>query len=362
MLVNRLFFGAKGSSHLYDDAVKWAYMLTEKAKHKAKVLVFWEKHGIQAAMDAFSVKRSTLFLWKKQFIEAGSVWEALNEKSRAPRTKRKRLWPFEIQQEIKRIRDREVHPNLGPEKIYSLLKPFCEQRNLVCPKPRTIANLIKDMGGLRVFPQKISHFGKIKPIKRQKVLRKPKDFKPKYPGHLVALDTVERIVQGCRRYVITFEDIYTRFSFAWATKSHASKAAEEFFNLCLKVFPYSFNFLYVLTDNGSEFKKHFAERLKELHLIHFHTYPRTPQMNAHLERFNRSIQEEFIDFKQYLLLNPDEFNQKLVDYLIFYNTERVHCAFQNKLSPIQFIIQWQKSQTIFKQLEKSNFGLHYTIC
>lgn len=116
-------------------------------------------------------------------------------------------------------------------------------------------------------------------------------------------------------------DIYTRFSFAWATKSYASKATEKFFKLCLKVFSYSFNFLWVLTDNSSEFKKHFAERLKELHLIHYHTYPRGPKMNTHLERFNRTIQEEFIDYFAYLLTNPDTFNRKLIDYLVFYNTE-----------------------------------------
>ena len=159
-----------------------------------------------------------------------------------------------------------------------------------------------------------------------------------YPGHLVALDTIEKIVNGCRRYIITFEDVYSRFSFAWATKSHASQAAKEFFELCLKVFPCSFNSLYVLTDNGSEFKKHFTEMLKELHFVHYHAYPRTPKMNAHIERFNRTIQDEFIDFHTYLLINPEEFNQKLIDCLIFYNTERVHYAFQNKLSPIQFMV------------------------
>jgi len=361
MQVKRLFYGVRGSLKLYNDAVKWAYMLTEKAKHKAKVLVFWEKHGLEATLDAYPVKRSTLFLWKKQFREGGMVIEALNERSRAPRVKRKRLWSFQIQQEIRRLRDRDVHPNLGPKKIYPILKSFCKYHALQCPEPRTIANLIKDMGGLRVFPQKISHFGKIKPIKRQKVLRKPKDLRPDHPGHLVALDTVERIVQGRRRYIITFEDIYSRFSFAWATTSHASKAAEEFFELCLKVFPYSFSLLYVLTDNGSEFKKHFTEKIKELHLVHYHTYPRTPKMNAHIERFNRSIQDEFVDYHDYLLVNPDEFNQELVDYLIFYNIERVHEAFQNKLSPIQFIIQWQRlNQAIFKMPEKSNLGLHCT--
>jgi transposase InsO family protein len=155
---------------------------------------------------------------------------------------------------------------------------------------------------------------------------------------------------------------------AWATKSHASKAAEEFFELCLKAFPYSFNFLWVLTDNGSEFKKHFAERLRELHLIHYHTYPKCPQMNTHIERFNRTIQEEFIDYFSYLLVNPDEFNRRLVDYLIFYNTERVHCAFKNKLSPAQFMVQWQKQKLLqnqqnnllFKMPVESKIGWHYT--
>lgn len=321
-------------------------------------MIFWEKRGLEATLDAFPRKRSTLYSWKQQWEKGGKKIEALNEKSRSPQTKRKRLRPHEIIQEIKRLR--QEHPNLGPEKIHPLLCQFCFQRNLKCPKSRTIANLIKDSGGLRIFPQKVSHFGKIKKANRQKVLRKPKDFKTLYPGHLVALDTVERFVQGCRRYVITFEDIYTRFSFAWATKSHASLAAKEFFGLCRKVFPYPFEFQYVLTDNGSEFKKHFDEELRRLHLTHYHTYPKTPKMNAHLERFNRTIQDEFVDHNSFLLLNPDEFNRKLIDYLIFYNTERVHHAFQNKLSPIQFMMTIQPKSLFVKLPRESRIGLHYT--
>ncbi|MDI6883409.1 MAG: hypothetical protein QMC93_03030 [Patescibacteria group bacterium] len=100
--------------------------------------------------------------------------------------------------EIKRIR--EEHPNLGPEKIYPLLLEFCQVHNFKCPLPRTVARIIADAPDKRrLFPKKISHFGKIKKANRQKVLRKPKDLKPEYPGRLVALDTIERIVQGCRR-------------------------------------------------------------------------------------------------------------------------------------------------------------------
>lgn len=360
------FTGVKGFLTVYENGLRYR-MLTEKAKYKAKVLVFWEKHGLEAAMDAFPVKRATFFLWKKKFQEGGM--EALNEKKRAPKTTRKREWSLEIRQKIREMRESPLHPNLGPEKIHPLLKTFCKEKNLKCPGIRTIARIIEDdPEKMRIFPQKISHFGKVKKVDRTKVLRKPKDFKPEYPGHLVALDTIEKFIDGTRRYVITFEDIYGRFAFAWATKSHASKAAEEFFDICLKVFPFSFNFLYVLTDNGSEFKKHFSERLKELHLTHFHTYPKTPKMNAHVERFNRTIQEDWIDWHLSELKDPDVFNRHLMDYLIFYNTERVHYAFQNKLSPVQFMVKWQEEQLAAAGVAvsnlnlpvESNYGWHYS--
>jgi len=258
------YTGVKGFVTAYEDGLIWR-MLTQKAKDKAKTPVFWEKHGLQATQDAFSVKRSTLFEWKRQLKAGQGKLISLNEKKRTPKTTRKREWPFEIRQKIKQIRHDPLHPNLGPEKIYPLLLTFCQARNLTCPKPSTLTRSIADdPEKMRIFPQKVSRFGKIKQASRQKVLRKPKDPKPQYPGRFIALDTIEKFIDGTRRYVITFEDIYTRFSFAWATKRHASKAAEEFFELCVKVFPYSFNFLWVLTDNGSECKKHFSEKLREL--------------------------------------------------------------------------------------------------
>jgi len=55
------YTGIKGFLAVYNDALRYQYMLTEKAKLKAKVLIFWEKHGLEAALDAFPHKRSTLY-------------------------------------------------------------------------------------------------------------------------------------------------------------------------------------------------------------------------------------------------------------------------------------------------------------
>ena len=36
-------------------------------------------------------------------------------------------------------------------------------------------------------------------------------------------------------------------------------------------------------------------------MTHWHTYPKTPKMNAHCERFNRTLQDEFASYHENLL-------------------------------------------------------------
>lgn len=121
------FRGTRGFLKLADYALRWAYMITEKAKQKARVLAFWDKHGLQATMEAFDVKRRTLFEWKRQFKQGGQKAEALNEKSKAPKITRKRSWSPEVLSEIKRLR--QEHPNLGKDKIYPELLNFVRKEN-----------------------------------------------------------------------------------------------------------------------------------------------------------------------------------------------------------------------------------------
>lgn len=333
-----IFRGTKGFAVAAERAIRFAYMISETAKERGRILTFWKKHGLAATDEAFTVKRRTLYLWQQKLERAGGRLEALNNGSRVPKKKRQRRYDWRIVEEIRRLR--AVYPNLGEKKLYPLLAEFCAPLKLSCPKPATIGRIVKDKGGMRLAPLKTTGRGKVLQYKRRKVLRKPHDLKADHPGHLVALDTVERFVHGLRRYVITCEDIDSRFAFAWATSSHASKAAEEFWGRWQRVFPHRTTF--ALTDNGSEWKKHFADRLLELQVTHYHTYPKTPKMNAHVERFNRTIQEEFVDYHDALLLDLERFNKKLMDWLLFYNTKRVHHAFKNRLSPVQYLLQYEQ--------------------
>ncbi|MGI6340592.1 MAG: hypothetical protein ACOX0B_00060 [Minisyncoccales bacterium] len=86
-------------------------MITEKALYRMKALVFFEKYGLEPTIEAFSVKRRTLFNWKKALNKGNRKIEALNPKKTVPKTKRKRIWPLEIRTKIRLIRIE--HPNLG---------------------------------------------------------------------------------------------------------------------------------------------------------------------------------------------------------------------------------------------------------
>lgn len=263
MRILRLSYGVRGFVRLNAYAVRWAHMIAKTAKDRARILAFWERHGVEATKEAFGAKRSTLHAWKRQLTKGGGMLEALNPGSTRPKKTRSRRaeWPLPVLAEIRRLR--EEHPNLGPDKVAIFLRTFCESTKLRCPSGTTVKRLIHDLGGLRMFPEKVRHNGTIVQRKRERVPRKPKGFHAEYPGHLVTLDTIERFIHGSRRYLLTCTDTFSRFSFAWATQSHASHAAKEFFGIVQTVFP--FPFATILTDNGSEFKKRFAEEIRRLH-------------------------------------------------------------------------------------------------
>ncbi|MCA9345462.1 transposase, partial [Candidatus Saccharibacteria bacterium] len=86
-----------------------------------------------------------------------------------------------------------------------------------------------------------------------------------------------------------------------------------------------FRFKTVQADNGPEFSKNFEELLKAQGTTVRHSRVRRPNDNAHIERFNRTIQEECIGST-----NPfsKELYGKVANYLAYYNEERLHLSLE----------------------------------
>jgi transposase len=228
MQTDYLFNGLKG----YSTFKKFSYLLemeNSEAQKRLKILKFFDKYGLEATIEAFSVSRRTLYRWKAKYKENKNDITSLNPKSTKPKTKRKPTTQKAIIDEIKRLK--EKFPNIGKSKLHVILKPWCEQNNLSLPSESTIGRIIaRDKDKMRLFPSRIDSKGRTKAKKREFKNRKPKDLKTD-PMHLWAVDTIQRVSLGIRRYIITMIDPNSRIAFAVAIPSKHTKLLQKFLML-----------------------------------------------------------------------------------------------------------------------------------
>ena len=322
----------KGLVSTYNEALRLRDMITPHAKERVRILTFWKKHGDNAAKEAFTVSRATLFRWQKVLDAGGGKLDALNPKSTAPKTKRRRIISDEIKALILKERSYE---RIGKEKLAVLLK----NDGIATLSASTVGRMLGDMKkkGMLRAPVKLSLSGKTGRL----IERKPRSVKKKlrskgYEGGLVKADTIVRFTNGIKRYVLTAIDLESEFAFAYGYVSHASTHTADFMNTFKEIAPISLT--HVQTDNGSEFADHFESFCDDEGIVHFHAYPRTPKMQSEIERFNRTLSEAFISRNRMLLAyDLPAFNRKLMDWLLWYNTRRPHWSL-GLISPLRYIV------------------------
>lgn len=187
--------------------------------------------------------------------------------------------------------------------------------------------------------RKLSRYGllnKRSPWKKQKVY--PPRPEAKSPGMLVQMDTIHFVDKyGKRIYVYTALDVYSRYGFALLSPKASCGKSIAFLTRAIRYFP--FRIQNIQTDNGSEWSIHFTDFVKRQKMAHRHIHPRSPNENGHLERFNRTIQEECIDR---IPKKVASLNRALSRYLGYYNSERLHMGISLRtpmqlLNPVQAI-------------------------
>lgn len=322
-----------GFGRMYAYCNKQLHMITKSALKRYHILCFWNKHGLHATTDAYGAKRSTLYLWKKLHKAGGKAALALG--STAPQKKRQKKWDWRIVEEIRRIRTNGNCPNMGKDKLKPELDTYCEARGLNKISASTIGRIIK-VKKIYYRHKRVYCTGRVKEYTPKQKKRLPKGFKATKPGELIELDTIVRYDYGVKRYIITAVDTYTRYSFAFCYQRATSTHAKDFFQKLEMIFPYEIT--QIQTDNGSEFHKHFQEYLQTSKTVHYFNYRGQPYKQGHIERYNRTLQEEFIDRNAYKLKNHHQFNEELVDHLIWHNTKRLHWSL-GLTSPVDFLIK-----------------------
>lgn len=152
---------------------------------------------------------------------------------------------------------------------------------------------------------------------------------PLKPGDLVQIDTIHLMInEKDRIYIFVLIDVYSRWVYAKCYKKMNGKIS---LNFVRKAQSYaSFNFDMLQSDHGPEFGPWFVEQVKKNHR---YTRIGKPNDNAHIERFNRTLQEECTDKVK---RNVTSLNKAIKIYLDYYNNTRLHLGISLH-APIQLL-------------------------
>ena len=310
---------------------------------RAKILLFRETYGTSAAIAAFGVSRSTLYAWKRQLKQGHGRLSSLAPHSTRPHHVRSGVdYQWHMQQILVL---REQYPGIGKDKLKVLLDVRCRTGSQIPISVSTVGRIIARLQQSGRLPTRyqLTYSARTRKLTDRKChrsrLKKARrgSFRPQVPGDLVQVDCVLKIVGSLRRYVISAIDYRSQFAFSYGYKTLSSTTATDFLVKLRQVAP--FDIQRVQTDNGAEFHKHFHSATEQLSITHFWNYPRSPKMNAKIERYNRTVQDEFVDWHlDELQLNTHYFNTQLMDWLVWYNTERPHWSLKLQ-SPMQYLLQ-----------------------
>lgn len=300
--------------------------LSPEGRLKLEWMIFYETVGKRDAYltaKHFNITPKTFYKWFKRF-EKGKG-RNLEEKSRAPVKRRSSAVTLTEECRIRKLREKHIH--WSKRKIAKRYETVYKEK-ISAHKVQVIINKFN------LYPDQ---------IKREKLKKKLKNNKKKNRiqqltikeehWFLFHLDTIVFYYDHLKRYVLTATDHHGKVAYArmYTTKSSASA----------KDFLYRLHYLIdapianVQTDNGSEFYDEFEEALTDLTIAHWFSRARTPEDNAVAERFNQTIQIEWINDGNFTT-DVKRFNTELTEWLIEYNFVRPHQTL-DYMTPIEYL-------------------------
>jgi hypothetical protein len=310
--------------------------IDEVAKQRLKIINFYNIHGELATKEAFGADRKVISRWKQRLKTSKGGLSSLTPNSTRPiRTRRPQSKP-EIVGFIKN--QREVHFRIGKDKLKVFLDKYCEERGIKSVSVSTIGNIIKRNNFFFQDQRETYHDPSSKWTQKKRLktkrLRIKHVFHPNYFGYIVS-DSVERITDGIKDYFISAIDAKMKFGLTLPYKRLTSENMLDFYQKFKVVYPGKIKIWQ--SDNGSENLGLFDQQLKKDKIPHYFIYPRCPKIDTFIERFNRTIQDEFIDPNLDTIHDKGVFGRKLSDYIIYYNSQRPHHSLDLK-SPLQYFI------------------------
>ena len=299
------------------------------AKRRLEWIIFYYSVGERNALETsryFGIAPKTFHKWKARFNP--KLIQTLEEKSRCP--KKKRVWTVTKEQEQRVIALRlESKSKWGKKKLAKeYLRVYGE--SISTNKIQKVINVNN------LFPDPVERKRKVKRHKQRNL--KPKTrinhFRLQYPNQIVwHVDTVQIYWYNTKRYIFTALEDKTKLAFARVYERASSDQSADF--LKRLVYLTSNQIKVIHSDNGGEFAKEFERACKQLNIKQIYSRVKTPKDNPALERFNWTVQDEWLSVSETGLDNITQANLDLTQWLIKYNFQRPHQSLDYQ-TPIQY--------------------------
>jgi len=283
----------------------------------------------------FGISSRTFYRWKNRFDPLDLT--TLEEESRRPRHVRQPQTPIAVVEAILALRTQ--YPRWGKMKLAVLLA-----KKGITVSASTVGRIMNRLKarGVLVEPLNVTQakLARKRQRKPRYAVRKPKDYRAVAPGDLVEVDTLQiRLVPDEIRFQFSARDVVSRFDAFKAYKHQTSPKAADFLHYLRKKFPYPIRAIQI--DGGSEFKDQFEAECKAKKIPLYVLPPRSPKLNGHVERSNRTHREEFYEVYD-IDLNLEEHNRQLTQWEHTYNYIRPHASL-DYLTPYEYYRRWKRS-------------------
>ena len=326
--------------------------------HKVGLLNLAEElNNISHACKVMGYSRDTFYRYKEAVDEGGV--DALLEENRRKPNRKNRVDPLIEEAVVAHALEEPAHGQTrasnelrrkGVSVSPTGVRGIWLRHDLACFKNR-----------LKALEEHVAKTGEVLTESQVQALERKQQEKEAYgeietehPGYLGSQDTyyVGTLKGVGRIYQQTYVDTYCKIAHCKLYTSKTPITAADLLNE--RVLPYyeqhDLPVLRILTDRGTEYCGKVENHDYQLYLAlndidHTRTKARSPQTNGIVERFHKTIGDEFykITFRKKIYSDLETLQADLDEWLIKYNTERTH---QGKMccgrTPFETLLDGQK--------------------
>jgi putative transposase len=299
--------------------------LTREAKKRLGWMEHYARHrNASLTCRYYGISRQTFYTWRGRY-DARDL-RTLESRPSRPHHTRPRTWTVEQVEAVRALRER--YPRWGKAKLARLLPTGLDLSESSVGR---ILGYLRRSGQLVEPPRRISARKQRQP--RPYATRKPRAYRPRAPGDLVQLDTLDvRPAAGHSLKHFTARDVISRWDVLELATCATAQTATRALAALLERMPFAVRAIQV--DGGSEFMAEFEAACRAKGIALFELPPRSPKLNGAVERAQRTHTEEFYECST-APFTVTAMGPALREWERVYNTVRPHQAL-GYLTPLQF--------------------------